>query len=269
MSLLFVFLKRPYNINSETSIYSILEFVLHPVLEEMSEFYRLPRTPARFQTYLEMLQGDTKDDMRLPIMNYNPMAKDHIHDKIEELQNLGAEQIAKEVFINLNRIYKKENFGKVKTVFNIADDLGGAWTNRFSTDYDSKFKTTGLFNRGFCAPIFWSSEAYTPELVKERTIAYALRTLYRFKNPKLKTLEEHLTQEIFVERNNPYSSTPIVKEGQEELTELYEAFKKEDDFGLIFNFFYGDEISQGLSYSTYGVGTTTGFSYAKYLAEQE
>lgn len=42
-------------------------FVLHPILDTMIAFYELPRTPERFNRYLELLRGDTKGDLVLPI----------------------------------------------------------------------------------------------------------------------------------------------------------------------------------------------------------
>ena len=74
-----------------------MTFHLRPILSDIKELYSKPRAPQRFKEYLAMLQGDTKDDMSLPIVGFNPMAKDHILDKIAELEALQAEELITEV----------------------------------------------------------------------------------------------------------------------------------------------------------------------------
>ncbi len=50
------------------------------------------------------------------------------------------------------------------------------------------------------------------------------------------------------------------------LINYYEENKEADDYNLIFNFFYGDDASQSLSYPRFGIKDMTGFDLAKDLA---
>jgi hypothetical protein len=68
----------------------------------MEELYRQPISPARFQAYLKLLQGEKKGDMRLPIVGYNPMAKGHVLEKIKQLQELEAEKQMVEALREVN-----------------------------------------------------------------------------------------------------------------------------------------------------------------------
>ena len=68
-------------------------FKIRPVLDLMLEFYEHPRNQERFDLYLKLLQGSSKSDLELPIGGYNPMAKEHITEKLKELLNLDAEKI--------------------------------------------------------------------------------------------------------------------------------------------------------------------------------
>jgi len=68
-------------------------FRLKPILGEMKELYQGPVSPDRFKNYLSKLQGSTDQDLALPIAGFNPMAKGHVLEKIEELEALGAEDI--------------------------------------------------------------------------------------------------------------------------------------------------------------------------------
>ncbi|MEL7123458.1 MAG: hypothetical protein AAFO07_28690, partial [Bacteroidota bacterium] len=74
-----------------------MKFELRPILAEMKELYLQPLSVNRFKEYIARLQGDTKGDLSLPISGFNPMAKEHILQKIEELERLEAEQIMQEV----------------------------------------------------------------------------------------------------------------------------------------------------------------------------
>jgi len=99
--------------------------------------------------------------MALPISGFNPMAKDHILEKITQLQNLGAEKLILSVINKYNSTLKSPQNNTIKIVLNLADDLKGSWTNSYSTDYESKFKLNGFIKRNFCVPYFWTSEKNT------------------------------------------------------------------------------------------------------------
>jgi hypothetical protein len=54
-----------------------MKFIYIPFLDEMIKLYQNPRTyEERFTKYLQLIQGDKKDDMSRPLAFFNPMAKD-------------------------------------------------------------------------------------------------------------------------------------------------------------------------------------------------
>src|SRR5690349_15449095 len=63
-----------------------------PVLPMLRELYSQPRTLARFRKYIETLTGGT-DDIVVPIVQANPMAKEHALAAIDRLLGLGADEI--------------------------------------------------------------------------------------------------------------------------------------------------------------------------------
>jgi hypothetical protein len=122
-----------------------MRFQLLPILDIMIDFYKKPLNDLRFQEYLSLLKGDSKDDMALPIGGFNPMAKEHILEKLEEFKKINAEQIIKEALDHLNLDgFAKSTSRDFKVAINVSDDLKGGWTNRFTSDYDSKFRFSGL-----------------------------------------------------------------------------------------------------------------------------
>ncbi len=89
-----------------------------------------PRTLERFQEYLKTLQGDTKGDLVMPISGFNPMAKEHILQKLTELKTLNAEEIIHETLFELNNKLTHQPNDKIfKVALNLADDFKGGWTN--------------------------------------------------------------------------------------------------------------------------------------------
>lgn len=237
-----------------------------PILDRMVALYEQPPTPARFQTYLAMLQGNTKGDMVLPIGGYNPMAKPHVLDKLKALQALGAEEIATQAANAWNDKFAKTTEPVFQICLTLADDAQGGWTNRFTTDFDSKFKLNPLISRGFCTPYFWTSEPLTSPEVATRIRAYLYRTVYGSEHPRPTTLAHHLQQEVYVHQMLDIAPPSYSPAALAETEELYQTFAQEEDYNLIFNFFYGDEASASLSFSQAGMGQLTGYTYAHILA---
>ena len=231
----------------------------------MKQLYLKPISNTRFKEYLTKLQGDTKGDLALPISGFNPMAKDHIITKISELENLGAEDLINETIQTANAHFDKPHSDEVLVVLNIADDLKGKWTNYYTTDFDSKFKLNALVTRNYCVPYFWTSEAYSVELIKSRTMEYLSRTAYRLNNKQPKTLQEHLSQEVFVATQIDEKRKQLGPSERENLEAYYEEHKYSDDYQVIFNFFYGDKGSDSLGYKKLGIGRLNGYDYAKSL----
>lgn len=245
-----------------------MTFELLPTLDIMIDLYAKPRTDERFQAYLKILQGDTKGNLIMPIGGFNPMAKEHLLDGLLELKNLGAEQIMTDTIKELNdKLVSKQLGQNIKVALNVSDDLKGGWTNRFTSDYDSKFKFDGLIKRGFCTPILWTSEHFTKDKIRTRTLAYALRTLYWLTASKPKTLKAHLAQEVFV-ASQVKSDNKIQASAFEVLAQLLHDNQETEEYHIIFNFFYGNKAAKSLAFPTYGmIDDITGFDYATHLAQ--
>lgn len=240
-----------------------MKFELIPIIDKMKGLYSTPPSASRFQEYLTALQGNTKGDMSLPISGFNPMAKEHVVEKLDELIHLKAEDIIAQTLDKFNT--RKENTKTdrtIKLVLNLADDLKGGWTNYYTTDFDSKFKLNPFVTRNFCVPYFWTSENYTEEMIIERTLAYVFRTVYWMENSKPISLEEHLQQEVYVAKRTKAKSTLIDKDKYTNIEAFFARNMDKDDYNLIFNFFYGDKASKSLGFKTFGINAYTGFHFA-------
>ncbi len=240
-----------------------MRFELLPTIDKMIELYSLPRTPERFQQYLEIMQGNKTGDLEFPLQGFNPMAKGHVLERLHQLKEIEAEAIMADTIESLNRYLDQKHLDKTfKVALNLADDVAGGWTNRFTTDYDSKFKLNGLISRGFCTPIFWSSETPNEMDTVLKTSAYIYRTVYRLDHPTPMTLRDHVAQESFVARET------VIQYGcdtddMQQLERFFAEHCESTDYPLIFNFFYGDAASKSLEFPTFGLTTKcTGFDFS-------
>jgi hypothetical protein len=242
-----------------------MAFQLSPILDTMIGLYSKPRSLERFNEYLKILKGDTIDDMVVPIGNYNPMGKEHLLERLMELKTLNAETIAEETLSEINKKIEKEMKAEFNVYLSVGDDLHGGWTNRFVTDYDSKFRINALIKRNFCTPLFFTSEPFTPELIRKRTLEYALRTLYRMKAEEPLTLKDHIEQEKFIAQKS--NKDPLAPECDfESLHAFYNRHQEKEQHDVIFNFLFGDDASMQLGYPAHGIKEAfAGFRYAERL----
>jgi hypothetical protein len=239
-----------------------MKFELVPVIDLMLELYGKPRDSGRFKEYISKLQGNSKGDMELPISGFNPMAKEHVSEKLHELKAQHAEDIMRECIATID--HKGE--GTFKVVLNLMDDLKGGWTNRFTSDYQSKFQLSGLISRKFITPVFWSSENYSADLIEQRTLDYCYRSTYWLQNRKPRTLREHLLQEKFVCDHVPHRA-PVVDESK--LMSFYQDHAQSDDPVIISSFFYGDKANESLGNKAYGITEEfAGFKFARYISHE-
>lgn len=240
-----------------------MKFQVKPVLQQMADLYEISRGPKRFDRYLSMLQGKTKGDMVMPIAGYNPMGNAHVQQRIQELISLEAETLIADNLSLINSKYSQVLKGQVfDLVVNLSDDLGGAWTNRFTSHYTNTFNFGPIAKRNFCIPYFWTSDqAFSESMIIIRMQKAIFRTIYFLKNGKPTTLEDHVLQEAFVNRELKINSN-YEDESLTENLNFYKVNKDSKDYNLIFNFFYGDEAAAKLNYRTYGFAELNGFQFA-------
>lgn len=247
-----------------------MKFESIKILPQMRTLYDLPRTQARFDQYLLMLQGTDGRDMILPIAAFNPMAKALAIDQLDRLIELKAEDILEEVVFQFNKqneLSKNEN-SVIKVAVNLIDDVEGAWSNYYATDYKSKFEFDNLLKRNFCTPVFWTSENFTETQITRRIKAYMNRTLFWLTQGKPTTLASRFKQEIFVQMNSGIIASNLDKNEAKILQSFLGEHANVEDYAININFFYGDEGSSDLNYATYGISKNGGFELSKYIAYQ-
>jgi len=243
-----------------------MHFALIPVLDLMIDLYQIKDPQRRFKAYLNILQDPISNEMLVPIDGYNPMAKPNIIDRLLLLKKLNAEKLIADILAEINPSLVSTN--KYKVALNIADNIGGAWTNRLTTDFDNKFRSRAKRDLGFCTPTIWIEEGFSSSLIIERTKESIQRTNYQIAQGDPQTLQEHVAQEIHVNYQNDSPQKTLNKSSYKLLDDFYQTHKLTTDYSIIFNFFYGDKASLTMGYKAYGIITGDGFQYCKRLSTE-
>lgn len=244
-----------------------MQFKLTPILDVMIELYKEPDLSKRFNKYLSLMQGGDADDMRIPISGYNPMAKQHVLDYLLKLKESNIEETIVSTIDTINKTLKSKDKNNYTVVLNVCDHIGGAWTQRFSTDYENKFKSDGLVKRKFCPLYFWVNEQISNLIIKDRMSSSIYRTIYQTKHSVPITLDQHIKQETFASSKGEFNSTQTIVFGDTTLTEFYNQHKLTQDHSLIFNFLYGDQASGVMGYKPYGIRHEESYLGSKILIE--
>lgn len=226
----------------------------------MITFYRQPRGRERFEDYLRLALNEARNAPQRPIFIYNPMGREQVLTQLEELRRLDAEGIARQEIETINmRLHANPTVKaslQIALGLNLADDIGGGWTNRYTTDYSLRFprKITAL-HRQYCTPIFWTSDALDTDLIRRRVGEALWRSVY-WLSPGggiARTLAEHLQQEINVSRQIGRSHTPAAT-GDSALRQLYREYRQATGPADLFALLYGDEAAASLGHRPLGAG---------------
>src|ERR1041385_5252143 len=168
-----------------------LEFV--PLLSIQRDLYRLPRNMERFRAYLKTMVG-TSDDLEVPLVAMNPMAREHVPALIDRLLELRAEDVGAEAVAAARRNVM-DRPGRFKVGIVVSDDLRGGWTNRWASEFGHRFGERALYKRGWITPIVWSSEAPDADAVRQEVLTSVYRIAHVERHGMATCLSEMLTQE--------------------------------------------------------------------------
>jgi len=103
-----------------------------PLLQIQRNLHDIPRGMERFREYLSVMVNVEGDDLDLaPLVSMNPMGREHVTVRLDELLALDAERIAIETAAEATaRLFDWS--GSYRHGLVIVDDLRGGWTNRYT-----------------------------------------------------------------------------------------------------------------------------------------
>lgn len=233
-----------------------------PVLRILRDLYVQPRDVRRFQQYVATLTGDT-EDVVIPIGVANPMAKEHAVAKIDELLALGADDVGAEAAASAHaRLSGVASDVKIKAALVLADDVGGGWTNRFTTEAMVRFPSRGALKRPFATALAWTSESPTAEDISQEVLAAIYRVAYQQQKGLPARLRDMLEQEGLA---GVFAGTrPVLT--SDELARARRVIHALDadtaPYPVIFASLYGDQAAEQLGYRPLGLPARAGFAVA-------
>jgi hypothetical protein len=232
-----------------------------PVLPILRDLYLQPRDMQRFRTYVATLTAGT-DDVVVPIGVANPMAKEHAVARIDELLALGADELAAAATASAqDRLGRVPLNVEIKATLVLADDVGGGWTNRYTTEASVRFPSRGALKRPFATALAWTSALPTPAQIREEVLAAIYRVAYQQCFGLPTTLGAMLDQEgcagVFA------GTRPGLAGADLEAARLIIAgCGKSPPYGEIFACLYGDAAAAELGYQPLGLPARAGFAVA-------
>jgi hypothetical protein len=234
-----------------------------PVLSILRELYLQPRDMQRFRTYIATMTGDG-DDIVLPIGVANPMAREHAVARLEELLALGAEEVGAQATREAEARLARVDTVAITASIVLADDVGGGWTNRYTTEAMVRFPGRGALRRPFATALAWTSETATRQQLHQEVLAAIYRVAFQQRFGLPRSLNERMQQEGLAAL---FSGKPL-KLGPHELDGVRTIIRALGDDPLypqVFAALYGDEAAEQLGYQALGLPPRAGFELA--LAE--
>src|SRR5438874_7444433 len=129
---------------------------LIPTLAAMRAVYEKPRDMARFRAYLDLLRSGT-DDVGVPVVAFNPMAKPHVAARLDALLAMDAEGAARAACAEAGARLPIDA-GEWRVALQVPDDVAGGWTDRYLTDAQHRFEGAAEVKRGFATALLWAGE---------------------------------------------------------------------------------------------------------------
>lgn len=243
-----------------------------PLLNVQRELYDRPRGRERFHEYLRTMRNNDGSGLDLPpLVTMNPMAREHVPKLLDELLAIDAESIAARTVAgaagNLVDVPGDDKIGLV-----VADDLLGGWTNRYASEFNVRFPPLRLSPAGIKAPkwsphvwlpaVLWSSEAVSPQAVRETVLATIFRAAYIVRHGHARTLADRLAQEGWV-MAKAGCGEPVQIEGELAQTRrVLNDLLAANDMRTAIECLFGDVAAHSLGFTPRGLGPRAGLALA-------
>jgi hypothetical protein len=233
-----------------------------PLLQVQRTLQGIPRGMDRFWQYLRtILNADHTEVELLPLLIMNPMGKDNVTALLDTLLALDADGIAAREAAG-TAAQLTEVPGDFKTALVVADDLLGGGTNRYSYEFDLRFRTSPQQKRFWVIGVLWSSETPTERAVREAVRTAAYRAAYLQQHDPARTLRDMLRQEGQVMSlagcSGPTLDADDIAYTREILTPLLDA----NDMRTTIECLFGDEAGRTLGFTPRGLSPWAGLALA-------
>lgn len=232
-----------------------------PLLSLQRDLYHLPPGPQRFQAYLRTLTDAYSGDLSLPLTVMNPMAKAHVPAFLDQLIEMEADAIAAtattQVATHLSAIP-----GTYQVTLVVGDDLMGGWTNRYTSDFDYRFRQKPYYQRGWIATLLWVSEAYSGDRIHTEVQMAIYRAAYVQQHGYAASLRELIAQEATVMAQAGAIAPQLEADDLVYTRAVLAEYQDNTDMPTLIAALYGDRAAHQLGYPPLGLSANAGLALA-------
>lgn len=235
-----------------------------PLLQIQRDLHDIPRGMERFRAYLKTMTNEEGDDLALPPLGaMNPMGREHVSARLDELLALNAEQIAEdavaEASTRLSLTEREMKHGMV-----IMDDVRGGWTNRYVCEFGSCSLPDRIIRNQrstWISTALWVSDTPSPALIRQSVLRSVFLALYALERGECHTLRDMLSQEG--EAGRFAGVQPHLEEEDIEYTlAVLEPLLDSTNYATCFVAMLGDVAAEMLGYPKLGLSERAGFALA-------
>ncbi|MDB9527317.1 hypothetical protein PN498_15055 [Oscillatoria sp. CS-180] len=230
-----------------------------PLLSQQRNLYRLPPSPERFQAYLRLLIDTYSQDISLPLGAMNPMAKEHVPAFLDKLIELDADAIAATATTTVQGLAQ---IGDYQVTLVVSDDLKGGWTNRYTSDFNYRFRQQAYYQRGWIPVILWVSEEYSSDRIGAEVQMAIFRTAYVHQHGSGKSLRDLLAQEAHGMAQARITQPQLDKDDLDYTRMVLADRQDSTDMPTLIAALYGDRAAHQLGYPCLGLSPNAGLALA-------
>jgi hypothetical protein len=232
-----------------------------PLLQVQRDLYRIPRGRERFRTYLRTMLDSTGQDLELPLVAINPMAKDHVPALLDSLLALDAECVAARTVAEVAAQVEHVP-GAYRVALVIADDLMGGWTNRYACEFTHRFPSQPGYQCDWLTGLLWSSEPPSLQTVREEVLMTVHRAAYLSEHGSAHTLRERMAQEGRVMAQAGCTRPVLDEEDREYTRAVLAPYLDARDMRTAIECLFGDAAARTLGFTPQGLSDRAGLALA-------
>lgn len=232
-----------------------------PLLQVQRDLYALPRGLARFQEYLRTMIDARSGDLKLPLVAMNPMGKEHMPPFLDRLLEMEAEAAALQACAETQSSLQSQP-GRYRVGLVVSDDLRGGWTNRYTSEFEHRFRGKAMHKRGWIPVLLWTSETYAPAQIAEEVRQCVFRAAYVQCHGYARTLGEMLAQEGAVMLSAGCSAPALDAEDLAYTRAVLAPLLAAADPPTVIPALYGDAAAAQLGYRRLGLSPRAGLALA-------
>ena len=242
-----------------------LEFV--PLLEIQRNLYRLPRGRERFEAYLRTMVDPRTGDLDLPLVDMNPMGKEHLPALLDRLLALDAEAVGAAAAAAA-RPATADLPGAFRIGLVVADDARGGWTDRHCVDLGHRFEGEAFYKRGWIVGLLWTSELPAETAVRHEVLTSVHRLAHVRRHGPATTIAAMLEQEGEAMAAAGCVEPALDPDDLAYTRQVIGPYLAASDRPTVVACLYGDEAASKLGYPPLGFSPQAGLALALYTARR-